>query len=132
LKVQGANFHRIRKIFKWISIKSLTSINPNIVTTDFDSVGFNPYHLIHHQFTGGHVILPAVPGTGYGHSVEFPLPQRPASVQASVMDGVKLVSNIRDGKSQAVDLKFPDRTRWNFVLPCGAHKTDSPAPSTPA
>jgi len=61
--------------------------------------------------------------------MEFPLPERPASVQASVVDSEELIADIRYRQRQAIDLKFADGACGDLVFPCGAHKSHSPAPS---
>src|ERR1700730_8502187 len=108
---------------------SLAGVHPKVVAAHFDYVGFDAYRLIHHQLTGGYVILPAVPGTRNRDSMEFSLPQRSSPVQASVMDGVELVANVRYSQSQAINLKFADGPCGDVVFPCGAHKGHSQAPS---
>src|SRR5260221_10525267 len=115
---EGIGYEKIAD-FCW---EALAGINPKVVPAGFDGVGFDPYRLIHDQFAGRHIVLPAVPRTCYGHSVKFPLPERPPAVQAGVVDSVELVSDVRNGKRQAIDLKFPDGPRGNLVFPSGAHK----------
>src|SRR6266850_4592926 len=104
-------------------------IDPKVVASNFNGIGLDPYRLIHDQLTGGDVILPAVPGTRDGNSLQFPLPEWPPAVQAGVMDRVELVPDVRNGKRQTIDLKFADGPCGNLVFPCGAHKTHSPTPS---
>src|SRR5580700_1564731 len=50
----------------------------------------------------GHVIFPAVPRTGNNFILERPLSQRPSSMEASVIDGVKLVAYISERHSLAI------------------------------
>ena len=48
----------------------LARVDPEVVAPDFDCVGFHADGLVHRQLAGRYVVLPAVPRTGDGDTVE--------------------------------------------------------------
>jgi hypothetical protein len=50
-------------------------------------------------------------------------------MQAGIVDGVKLLSNIRDGQRQAIDLELANRTCSDFIFSCDTHECHGPPPS---
>src|SRR4029077_12934112 len=124
----------------WLSMNSLgrncpsntsklTSFNPKVLAPDFNIVSLDPDGLVHDKLAGGHIILPSVPRAGNRDSLELTLAKRASAVQTRVIDCVKLVSYVRDSHSQAVDLKFTNRTRRDLIFSRSTHETHSPTPS---
>jgi hypothetical protein len=70
-----------------------------------------------------------MPWASYNYSLEDSLSQRPAAVQACVVDCIELVPYISDGHGQAIDLKLTDRASRYFVFSRCTNKTHLPAPS---
>src|SRR5262249_26245248 len=51
----------------------------------------------------GHVVLPAVPGAGHDGALELTFTERPAAVQAGVVDGVEGARPVEKGDLLATD-----------------------------
>src|SRR5438876_5783243 len=52
--------------------------------------------LVHRVAARGHVVLPAVPRAGDDHALELALPERPATVEAGVVDGVERAAHVEE------------------------------------
>src|SRR5260370_26165814 len=93
-------------------------IDENVFSANLKRVAIHPYCRVLADFAAGHVVLPAVPWARDSLPVHDPLAQRPAPVQAGIVDGVKLAPHIRQGNCFALDLKFSNRTRPDLILLC--------------
>src|ERR1700683_4068722 len=83
-------------------------IDKNFLASNLDGVALQGYRRVHYQLSGGHVVLPAVPGTSDGGAGEPPLAEGAAAVEADIVDGVKLACDVGDGHRLTVNLKFAD------------------------
>src|ERR1700686_2569837 len=107
----------------------LARFNPDVLASNLKRVRLDSDRLIHDQLAGGHIVLPAVPRTGNGYSVEFTLTQGASPMQTGVIYRVELASYVSDSNGQAVYLKLANRARRNLIFSRCTHKTHLPTPS---
>ena len=87
---------------------ALTRFDPEIFTPHFNRIGFDGHSLVRDQFSGRNVVLPTVPWAGYRNSLKKPLAERPASVEAGIVDGIELIADIGDRDCEAIHLELPN------------------------
>src|SRR6266852_444455 len=96
-------------------MEALTGVNENIFTPDFYAVAIHPYGWVLADFACRYIVLPPVPRAGHHVAVHHSLPQRPAPVQAGIVDGVELAANVRQGNRLALDLELSNRS-WSKLI----------------
>src|SRR6266481_9826842 len=94
---------------------SLAHVDENILPADLQGIVIHAHRRVLADFAGGHVVLPAVPGTSHYRSIHDSLSQGPTPVQTGIVDGVELAPNIGQGDGLALYLEFPDRSRRDFI-----------------
>src|SRR6266852_1053355 len=102
--------------------RKLPGIDENIFSANFHSVAIHPYRRILPNLACGHVVLPPVPRAGHDLSVHDALAQRASPVQASIVDGIELATDIGQRNGFALNLKLPDRSRRDFIGLCCSRK----------
>src|SRR5260370_42628195 len=106
----------------------LDRIHENVTSAILKGVAIPPHRWVLGNLAGGHIVLPAMPRAAHEAPVPDPLAQRPAPMQAGIVDGVELAAHIGKGNGFALPLKLPDRSRRDFVrLRCSSkpHLVDS-------
>src|SRR5882762_11798238 len=93
----------------------LASVHENIFSANLNGVAIHAHRWVLANLAGGHVILPAMPRAGHFVAVHNSLAQRPASMQAGIVDGVELAADICEGNRFALHLKLSDRSRRDFI-----------------
>ena len=107
-------------------------LNKDVIPFNFKRIALNPHRRIRQGLPGRHVILPAMPGASYNFPRQFALAQRPAAMQASIIDREKLALNIRDCHGSPIHLKLPNRPSRNIVLTSSPQKRHQNPPVAPA
>src|SRR2546425_12918029 len=69
-------------------------IHKNIFSANLHSVAIHPHRRILPDLAGGHVVLPPMPGAGDDLPIHDPLAQWAPPVQAGVVDGIELATDI--------------------------------------
>src|SRR5712691_9787298 len=100
----------------------LAHVDEDVFSADLQGIAIHAHGGVLADLAGGYVVLPAVPGTRHYRAIHYPLAQRPAPVQAGIVDGVELSGNIGQGNGLAFHLKLPDRSRRNFIRFRCSHK----------
>src|SRR5713101_826006 len=100
----------------------LARIHENVISANLKGVAIHPHRWVLGNLAGGHIVLPAMPRAGHDVPVHDPLAQRPAPMQAGIVDGVELAAHIGKGNGFALHLKLPDRSRRDFVRLCCSRK----------
>src|SRR5882672_2804435 len=96
-------------------MEALTGVNENIFTADLYAVAIHPHGWVLADFASSYVVLPPMPRAGHHVAVHHSLPQRPAPVQAGIVNGVELTANVRQGDRFALDLELANRSRCNLI-----------------
>jgi len=102
--------------------RKLPGIDENIFSANFHSVAIHPYRRILPNLASGHVVLPPVPRAGHDLSVHDTLAQRASPVQAGIVDGIELATDIGQSNGFALNLKLPDRSRGDLIGLCCSRK----------
>jgi hypothetical protein len=84
-------------------MEALTGVNENIFTPDFYAVAIHAHGRVLADFACRYIVLPPMPRAGHHVAVHYSLPQRAASVQAGIVNGVELTPNVRQGDRLALD-----------------------------
>src|SRR5712691_1505733 len=63
-----------------------------------------------------------MPRAGHHVAVHNSLAKRPPAVQAGIVDGIELATNVRQGDRFTLDLELPDRPRSNLIRLRGPRK----------
>src|SRR6266436_5675181 len=63
-----------------------------------------------------------MPRTSHDVPVHDPLAQRPAPMQAGIVDGIELAAHIGQGNGFALHLKLANRSRRDFIRLCSSRK----------
>src|SRR5215472_18749510 len=127
---QLAGILAISIVFNKIAWK-LTCIHENIFAANFHWIAVHSYRRVLHHFARRHVVLPSMPRTGHTCTVKDPLAQRPAPVQASIVDSVVFAVNIRQSYRLAFHLEFSNSSRSDFVGLCGPRERHFAPRSSP-
>jgi hypothetical protein len=93
-----------------------------LISPHFRRVASHTHTWVLNQLSGGHVVLPPMPGTSNNFILECPLSQRSSAVQASVIDSEELASHVGERHGLACDLNFMNGTHWNFSDLRSSHK----------
>src|SRR6266568_5654497 len=93
----------------------LAGIHKNILAPHLDFVAIHSHSWVLLDLPRSDVILPAMPRAGHHRSVQDSLSQRPAPMQASVVNRVVFPPHIRQGYGFAFHLEFPDRS-WRDLI----------------
>src|SRR6266403_1466814 len=96
-------------------MEALTGVNENILTTDFYAVAIHPHGRVLADFACRYIVLPPMPRAGHHVAVHYSLAQRPAPVQAGIVDGVELAVNVCQGDRFAFDLELSNRSQSNLI-----------------
>src|SRR4029077_19235630 len=94
-----------------IYYESLADIHENVFAANLNGVAIHAHCRVLANLAGGHIVLPAVPWTGYDVPVHHALAQGTAPMQAGIVDGIELAAYIGKGNGFALDLKLADRSR---------------------
>src|ERR1700746_2352254 len=95
-----------------------TSIDKDVFSPHLDPVTIDSHGRVLLHLPGRDVVFPTVPGAGHDGSVQDPLPERPAPVQAGIVNGVVFAPDVRQGYRLAFHLELPDRPRCDFIGLC--------------
>src|SRR5207245_8376357 len=93
----------------------LAGIHKNVFTPDLDRIAIHAHRRVLLDLPRSDVILPAMPRAGHHRSVQDSLSQRPAPMQASVVDRVVFPPHVRQGYGFAFHLEFPYRS-WRDLI----------------
>src|SRR5207302_6815250 len=74
------------------------------------------------DLTGRHVVLPPMPRASHNVLVHDALAQRPAAMQAGIVDSMELAPYIGQGNRFAFHLELSNRSRRDFVRLCCSRK----------
>jgi hypothetical protein len=97
-------------------------IHEYLFSADFGKVASHSHAGVLNKLSGGHVVLPAMPGAGNNLILERPLSQGSAPVQAGVIDSEELTSHIGERHGFASNLNFMNSTHWDFSDLRSSHK----------
>src|ERR1700687_4060434 len=100
----------------------LACIHENIFSTNFNGVAIHAHSWILANLARGHVVLPAMPRTSQYVSVHNTLAQRPAAMEAGIVDGIELAADICQGYRFALYLKLSNRSPRDFIRLCCSRK----------
>src|SRR6266853_6382551 len=100
----------------------LADIDKNIFPPNLHSVAIHADRGVLPDLAGGHVVLPSVPRAGHDLPVHDALTERPAPVEAGIVDGIELATDIGQRNGFALNLKLPDRSRRDFIGLCCSRK----------
>src|SRR5580704_14965104 len=107
---------------RWAAEEDLMDLDEYVIPFDFKRIALYSHGGICQGLPGSHVILPAVPGAGNNFSRQFALAERPAAMQASIIDGEELPFHIRDRHGSPVHLKLANRPSRNIILTSSPQK----------
>src|SRR6266581_2230491 len=93
----------------------LTGIHENVFSANLNGVAIHPHRWILPNLAGDNIILPAMPRTRHHISVHNTLPQRPATMQTGIVDGIELAAYICQGNCFALHLKLSDRSGRDLI-----------------
>src|SRR5712692_9849477 len=106
----------------------LAEVHEDIFAAHLDRVGLHAHGGVYSHFSGGDVVLPAVPRAGDGFVFELTLAQRPAAVQAGVVDRVELAVHVGQRDGLAIHLEFADGPGGDFVFLRGTQESHAFTP----
>ena len=102
----------------WFIFNILTvaiGVHKNVFPANLDAVAINTHSRVLADLTRGDVVLPPMPRAGNYVLVHDPLAQRPAPVQAGIIDGIELAPHVGQSNRFALYLELSDRSRRDFV-----------------
>src|SRR5258708_13055792 len=86
----------------------------DFVSPNLKRIAIDPHGRVLANLACGHGVLPTVPRAGNNITLERPLSQGPAPMQAGIVDRVKVSPDVGYSNGLALHLKFLDRARGNF------------------
>src|SRR6266478_1097073 len=111
-----ATFRRINITYLQSTLcGKLSCIHKNIFSSNLHRVAIHPHRRILPNLAGGHVVLPSMPRAGHDLPIHDALTERSAPVEAGIVDGIELATDIGQRNGFALDLKLPDRSRRDFI-----------------
>src|SRR5260370_2239382 len=100
----------------------LSGLHKNIFSANLHSVAIHTDRGVLPDLAGGHVVLPSMPRAGHDLPVHDTLTERSAPVEAGIVDGIELATDIGQRNGFALNLKRPDRSRRDFIGLCCSRK----------
>src|SRR4029077_17162308 len=116
LELEGEATCAFERSLSFGDYDTLADVDPNVFAANFDREAGDGDGGIHGGFAAGNVVLPAVPRAGDHFALQLALAERSAAMEAGVVNGVEGSVDIGDGQGAAVDLKFADGTRGDFIF----------------